>query len=101
MAELQFPDGVSADKKGLMIAEAADQRDTGWGDWAAVAEMVLKNCHGQKSRRQMRMEALEQQDDGDKRLIVFREPRDVKGTAFLVFTKKVGNDDQWFFCLVS
>lgn len=97
LGELSFPSGASAEKKGLLVAEAADQRDEGWGDWAAEAKMVLRNRQGQASERLMRMEALEQKDDGDKRLIVFREPRDVKGTAFLVFTKRVGNDDQWLY----
>ena len=96
-AELTFSPTDTPQQKGLKIAQAADQRDEGWGDWAADAEMVLKNRHGQESRRLMRMEALEQENEGDKRLIVFREPRDVKGTAFLVFTKKVGNDDQWLY----
>jgi len=45
----------------------------------------------------MRMKALEQEKDGDKRIIYFEEPRDVKGTAFLVHTKKQGNDDQWLY----
>ena len=96
-AAAPFASTDTPEQKGLKIAEAADQRDEGWGDWSANAEMVLKNRHGQASKRLMRMEALEQQDEGDKRLIVFREPRDVKGTAFLVFTKKVGNDDQWLY----
>jgi outer membrane lipoprotein-sorting protein len=85
------------EEKGLQIAIAADKRDSGWGDWTANAEMVLRNREGQTSTRQMRLQALEQAAEGDKRLIVFNEPRDVKGTAFLVFTKKVGNDDQWLY----
>jgi len=96
-AELTFSPTDTPEQKGLKIAQATDQRDEGWGDWAADAKMVLKNRHGQESRRLMRMEALEQENEGDKRIIVFREPRDVKGTAFLVFTKKVGNDDQWLY----
>ncbi len=84
-------------EKGLAIATAADKADEGWGDWSADAQMVLKNRRGQSSVREMRMKALEQSTDGDKRLIVFDHPRDVKGTAFLVFTKRVGNDDQWLY----
>jgi hypothetical protein len=83
--------------KGLAIAVAADQRDEGWGDWAASAVMTLRNQQGQTSSRVMRLQALEQADSGDKRLIVFDQPRDVKGTAFLTFTKAVGNDDQWLY----
>jgi len=90
-------DAKSPEEKGLAIAEAADKADEGWGDWNADAKMVLRNRHGQSSSRQMRMQALEQKIEGDKRLIVFDEPRDIKGTAFLVFSKKVGNDDQWLY----
>jgi len=90
-------DAATPEAKGLAIAIAADQRDSGWGDWSAGARMVLRNAQGQESSREMRMQALEQLADGDKRLIVFDEPRDVKGTAFLVYTRKTGNDDQWLF----
>lgn len=90
-------DAKTPEDKGLAIAIAADKADEGWKDWSADAEMILKNRHGQSSSRAMRMQALEQSDDGDKRLIVFDSPRDVKGTAFLVFTHKTGNDDQWLY----
>lgn len=90
-------DAKTPEEKGLAIAVAADERDTGWGDWSAEAQMILRNSQGQESSRQMKMKALEQKTDGDKRLIIFDQPRDVKGTAFLVFTKKTGNDDQWLF----
>ena len=92
---IEFPADPVA--KGRAIAEAADRRDEGWGDWSAQARMVLSNRQGQTSSREMRFRALEQRSDGDKRLIVFDEPRDVKGTAFLAFTKAIGNDDQWLY----
>ncbi|HIE54069.1 MAG TPA: outer membrane lipoprotein-sorting protein, partial [Chromatiaceae bacterium] len=40
---------------------------------------------------------LEVEGDGDKTLIVFDEPRDVKGTALLTFSHKVEDDDQWLY----
>ena len=36
-------------------------------------------------------------DDGDKTLIIFDQPRDVAGTAFLNYTHRTGNDDQWLY----
>lgn len=86
-----------ASTKGLLIAQAADLRDEGWGDWEAHARMVLRNAHGESSEREMRLQSLEQPNDGDRRLIIFDEPKDVEGTAFLVLSKKVGNDDRWLF----
>lgn len=90
-------DASTPEDKGLAVALAADQRDTGWGDWSADAEMILRNRHGESSSRQMLLRSLEQEKDGDKRIIVFNYPRDVKGTAFLVYTRRVGNDDQWLY----
>lgn len=84
-------------ERGLAIAIAADKRDTGWKDWGAEAVMTLKNKHGQSSSRKMQLKALEQASEGDKRIIYFETPRDVKGTAFLVYTKKKGSDDQWLY----
>ncbi len=59
--------------------------------------MILKNKHGQESIRKIRIKTLEVEGDGDKSLTIFDNPRDVKGTAFLNFTHKVGDDDQWLY----
>jgi len=88
---------ATAEQKGQAIAIAADKRDEGWADWSAESQMVLRNRHGDSSTRQMRLSALEQPQEGDKRLVVFDQPRDVKGTAFLVYTHKVENDDRWLY----
>ncbi len=87
----------SPEDKGLAIAREADERDTGFGDYTADMQMILMNKHGQKSERQMRIRTLEVKDDGDKSLTVFDTPRDIKGTAFLSYTHKVGDDDQWLY----
>ena len=76
------------DEKGLTIAKEADRRDEGFGDFTAKMIMILKNRHGQKSKRQIRLRTLEVADDGDKSLTIFDTPKDVKGTAFLNFTHK-------------
>jgi len=88
---------VSAEERGLEIATEADQRDWGFGDYRVKLEMTLRNKHKQQTSRNMRNTTREQPNDGDKTLIVFDNPRDVKGTAFLSHTHKVGNDDQWLF----
>ncbi len=86
-----------AQAKGLAIAKEADRRDTGWGDWRAEVEMVLKNAQGQTSQRKMNMRSLEFPSDGDKTIIVFDWPKDIDGTALLTITHKTGDDDQWLF----
>ncbi len=90
-------DNLPANEKGLAIAREADRRDAGWRDSTATLVMVLRNRQGQESSREMRSKSLEVADDGDKSLIVFDEPRDVRGTALLTFSRKVGDDDQWLY----
>ena len=87
----------TAEEKGLAIAREVDARDTGWGDFQAAMSMLLKNRHGEESLRQMRVKSLEVENDGDKSLIIFDQPRDVKGTALLTFSHKVKDDDQWLY----
>ena len=87
----------SPEDKGLAIATEADRRDTGWDDFTANMTMTLFNKQGQSSERNMKSRSLEGKDDGDKTIIVFNKPRDVKGTALLTFTHKSGSDDQWLY----
>lgn len=92
--------GASAEtpeEAGLRIAMEADARDTGYGDTQVTMRMVLRNRHGEESVRTFRTKSLEVAEDGDKSLSVFDEPRDVKGTALLTHTHKVGSDDQWLY----
>ena len=87
----------SPEEKGLAIAREADKRDEGFGDYTVDMLMILMNKQGQKSERQMRIRTLEVEDDGDNSLTIFDTPADVKGTAFLSYTHKVGDDDQWLY----
>jgi hypothetical protein len=87
----------TSEKKGLAIAQEADRRDMGFDDFTANLLMVLRNRHGQESVRKIRIRTLEVEGDGDKGLSIFDNPRDVKGTAFLTFSHKVGDDDQWLY----
>mgnify|MGYP001814776436 CR=1 FL=1 len=85
------------EEKGLAIATEADRRDKGFTDYKAAMSMLLRNKQGEESLRLMDTSVLEMADDGDKTLIVFNQPRDVKGTALLTFSHKTGDDDQWLF----
>lgn len=87
----------TAEAKGLQIAMEADRRDEGFGDFTADLLMVLKNKQGQTSERAIRIRTLEVANDGDKSLSIFDTPRDVKGTAFLNYTHKASDDDQWMY----
>ena len=85
------------EEKGLAIAQESDRRDQGFGDSTVDLEMVLKNRHGEESRRKLRIATLEVRSDGDKSLSIFDNPADVKGTALLTFSHKVADDDQWLY----
>jgi len=84
-------------EKGLAIAVEADKRDQGFADSTSNLLMSLRNKHGQESSRAIRNKTLEVIGDGDKSLSIFDTPKDVKGTAFLTFTHKTGDDDQWLY----
>ncbi len=86
-------------EKGEAIAREWDLRDQGFHDSRAELQMILENRAGQKSERHLRIETLEVADenDGDKSLVVFDQPRDIKGTALLSYSHILEPDDQWLF----
>ncbi len=84
-------------KKGLAIAEEADRRDEGFSDSRAYLIMLMVLSEDEVIRRRMRQFTLEVPDDGDKSIMVFDRPRDLKGTAILTHTHKVDADDQWLY----
>tara|TARA_B110000503_G_C7165793_1_gene421849 strand:+ start:3535 stop:4335 length:801 start_codon:yes stop_codon:yes gene_type:complete len=86
-----------AASKGLSIAQTMKERDRGWKDNSAELLMILRNHAGSESEREMRVQSLEVQGDGDKSMTIFDTPRDVKGTAFLSFTHSQQPDDQWLY----
>lgn len=87
----------TAEERGLAIAREVDRRDNGFGDFTTELTMILRNRHGEESLRRLRTRFLEVEGDGDKGLLIFDDPRDVKGTALLTFSHKVGDDDQWLY----
>jgi outer membrane lipoprotein-sorting protein len=87
----------SAEEKGLEIAVDTDKRDSGWGSMRAQMEMILENRTGKTSTRKIESRQLEVEGDGDKSLSLFKEPRDVAGTAMLTFTHGLNPDDQWLY----
>ncbi|MBT5856659.1 outer membrane lipoprotein-sorting protein [bacterium] len=92
---------MTPEAKGLDIAQKIDAHDQGWGSQVANVVMVLRNRHGQESKRKMVIKSLEDtikgDDMGDKALTLFKTPKDVKGTSFLSFTHTEGPDEQWLY----
>jgi len=88
---------IAQENKGLEIAKAAVQADLGFNSSIVNLKMLLTNSNGQISERSLTIKTLELHEDGDKSLIVFESPRDVKGTSTLTYTHKISSDDQWLY----
>ncbi|MDH5693964.1 MAG: outer membrane lipoprotein-sorting protein [Gammaproteobacteria bacterium] len=87
----------TAEERGLEIAKKQVVRDQGWIDLQADLEMILFNRHGEQSNRSNSIKTMEVKDDGDKSLIVFHTPKDLKGTAMLTYSHAVVPDEQWLY----
>ena len=85
--------------KGYEISERSDRSDHGFSDSTATISMILRNAAGAESKRKLEIRTLEAVDrnSGDKSLIIFSSPRDIKGTALLSFAKILDSDDQWLY----
>ena len=94
-----LPGMEEPEARGLAIARISDETNLGYGDTKTELRMVLTNASGQVSERRMRFNTLENKNtaDGDWNLMVFDEPRDVKGTAMLTYSHILEPDEQWMF----
>ena len=102
-AAIALPGAAKAEtpeEKGLAIAVETDKRDLGWGDIRVDGEMVLRDASGRESRRKYENLFIEvpASEFGDKTIIVFSSPRDIRGTSLLTHAKiEPDDDDQWLF----
>ncbi|MEZ5571795.1 MAG: outer membrane lipoprotein-sorting protein [Halioglobus sp.] len=92
-----FTSADASAERGLAIATEADKRDSGFGDTRVDLTMLIATSNDQQISRDMRQMNLEVEDDGDKSIMVFDRPRDLKGTAILTFTHRAGSDEQWLY----
>ncbi len=95
-------DTAEPEKKGISIAIENDKRDSGWLNNSATVKMIMANKNGQTNTRMIRFRTMETMEDeirsdGDKTLMVFDSPLDIKGTAFLTHAHKDRDDDQWLY----
>jgi len=80
------------------LAKKSDSAVSGYKDAQSIMQMTLVNAHGQKRTRTMKMKVLEgKKNDGDKSLMEFLSPSDVKGTKFLSYQHIDRDDDQWLY----
>lgn len=86
-----------AQDKGLDIAKNSAKADAGYKSSESELQMILTNKQGQTTTNLLKNKTLEMPNDGDKSIIEFNSPKDVKGTKTLTFTHKTGDDDQWIY----
>ena len=80
----------------LDVAKKSELVSSGFKDSSSDMVMVLINANNQKRERKMKMIALEK-NAGDKSLMTFISPADVKGTKFLSYEHINKDDDQWLY----
>ena len=87
------------EEKGFAIAARSDRSDRGFSDSVVDLKMVLRNAANQETTRTLRISTLEVPDEdfGDKSLVVFDTPRDIKGTGLLSHAQILTPDNQWLY----
>ncbi len=97
-AEELLASGTPEEQGAAVIQELA-RRNTGFKDLGGKVEMTLQDADGSKALRSFSLKLLERASpsDGDRSLIVFESPADVKGTAVLSHASPDGEDEQWLF----
>lgn len=78
------------------LAIKSDAVMKGFGSSEAKMSMTLINASGSKRERSMYMKVLEK-EGGNKSLMEFLTPSDVKGTKFLSYEHAAKDDDQWLY----
>ena len=78
------------------LAQQSDDATSGFEDAQSQMSMTLINASGQQRERHMAMKVLEGKE-GDKSLMEFLSPADVKGTKFLNYEHVNKEDDQWLY----
>ena len=81
---------------GLEIAKKSDAAVSGFESSVSTMQMVMINSAGQKTVRDMKGATLEK-EGGDKMLMEFLSPADVKGTKLLTYQHVDKDDDQWLY----
>ena len=88
------------EEKGVAIISELGARNAGYRDMTGQVEMLLTDADGSEAKRGFSLKLLERAapTEGDKSLIVFDTPADVKGTAVLSHAGGAGGEDeQWLF----
>ncbi len=99
---VEFPpvptfNSADAAAHGLQIATYAEQRDAGWKDEVAQGTMTLYAADGDSVRRTFSRMIYERPGEGDKLLIQFQSPAEIRGVSALTHENSGSSDDNWLY----
>ncbi len=89
-----------AGKYGTQLATYLDEYDSGWVDAYSKATMTLFDARGDKVTRKITQKILEGRK-GDKSLVRFLGPADIRGVAALIHEHPRATDDAWLYLPAS
>ena len=78
------------------VARRSYEKISGYGSSLSKTTMLLRNAEGDENVRRLEMRKLEG-TDGDKSLLVFLYPNDLKDTKLLSYEIIGGDDKQWLY----
>ena len=84
-------------KKGYDIAVKVSKANDGFKGEQSTMQMILINAYGDKIVRKMTSKTKEMSSDGDKSIIEFVSPADVRKTRLLTWAHKKKDDSQWLY----
>ncbi len=82
---------------GKQLVEYSDQKLHGWKDEVVSGKMYLYANNGQSVLRSFRRFGIERFGQGDKSIIQFTSPADIKGVAALNYENSGSSDDNWLY----
>lgn len=90
-------DATDPVKHGTQIAEYADAFDAAWVDEVLQGRMTLFDAGGDSVERRFTRMVYERAKEGDKLIIKFQAPAEIKGVAALTFENPGSSDDNWLY----
>ena len=82
---------------GRQLMEYADAFDTGWVDEVLQGTMTLEDAARRSVTRSFVRTSLERGSDGDKVIVRFTSPNDIRGVSVLIYENRGGSDDNWLY----
>jgi hypothetical protein len=89
-------DPSDPERYGRQLADYADLYDTGWRDSYARSAMTLFDANGDSVRRDS-VQLILEKPDGDKSIVRFLTPAEIKGVAALTHEHPDATDDSWLY----